>query len=398
MEDYNITGFPSSFVPTGFCYSWSSNPSQSTGAFMRSLGVQLCTNPFDITTFDSVHSSVRDRGGGFDHGLLVIDRGRYADRIPYNAVAQLPSRLPLATEAIVGIHFVNMLAQEPPNNAAVVDSYAAYFEAAAAAPGRVLSRNSAELASQWLHRAYTEVAVRRINRGDGRKLTITINAGRMPSCALPMLGPLILQLTPTAVHTSGEQSAQRHLRQVSMAGDETARPLAVWQQAGHWFLSVQLASEHAELQVTLGDRPSTDDKASIRSWWPVAVSSAHEQSPQPLLLRTTDTMVLHGLTETAGCSCAVATLQLDCTVYGQQSIHVQLGASRSKNSHRFAVSTNNASVRVVNTAPVAVVEGQGTRERVVVRIELSVDGRFANGQRCLVQVSEAVCDTILSRC
>ena len=146
-----------------------------------------------------------------------------------------------------------MLARDHQDNPAVVERYVDYFEQAGAVHGRVLSRNSLELASQWLHHAYTSVTIAN-GDGDGDVAaglvaTISIDCKSLPDEALPLIGPVVFQLVDTSVGPSiadddmvdGIESrpCRRRLTEILVPPRSTCRPVAVWESCGHAFISVE---------------------------------------------------------------------------------------------------------------------------------------------------------------
>jgi hypothetical protein len=410
MRQYQIMGFPETFVPTGFCYSWHADTGRSTGHFMRTQGVKLCTNPFDVTTFSGGKQATRPPiDGGFDHGLLVLDRGRYSDRIPFNAVATVPRQLPPLDCSVCGIHFVNMLALDKQDNASIVKQYTAYFEEAGTVAGRVLSRNSLELASQWLHHAYTSLE---IVGASGSALTVSLDSQRLPQEASPLIGPAVLQLVDTAVvlgNGDDEDTARpsrRRLTEVRVPQGSVLRPVAVWEHCGHSFISVTTIdtsrSNHrsdSSMNMT-SPRPSGTlelafEEASRKrrrktepaKSWPVArlmTTSNHEDCSAssvvlPLVLRSEDTMMLNSITthhseplnEDADSRCADYVV-INCVVYGTQRIDIMLPFRPLKVSEISGQSAHIAlELRSVAAGVIA--------ESYVATVVLKVVGRWVNG-------------------
>ena len=265
----------------------------------RRQGVRLCTNPFDVTTFGT-ETERPPADGGFDHGLLVLDRGVYADRVPYNAVGTVPQKPPAADCSVVGLHFINLLAMDPAENAAAVDLHAEYIEAEAKRPGRIVARNSAELASQWLHHRHTEVRCSDLS-AEG-EVAVHIDMRGVPSEAWPeLVAPLVLQLPV----------GSRRLRCISVAEGDPFVAVAAWEQYGHQFVSVAADGPGAVGQVTLTLEEAGVDGGGVS---PVATRGG---SLAPLLLRTEDTMVLRRVAPISATATAV-----DCVVYGKQAIEV----------------------------------------------------------------------------
>ena len=82
--------FPHSFVPCAFRFYWNNNDAESTGALMHGAGVRYCSTPFSSCCFISGEPEKPD--GGFDHQLVVLDRGQSG--VPWQAFATVQEGLP----------------------------------------------------------------------------------------------------------------------------------------------------------------------------------------------------------------------------------------------------------------------------------------------------------------
>lgn len=407
MRQYQIRGFPETFVPTGFCYSWHADSARSTGHFMHSQGVKLCTNPFDVTTFSGGEQATRPRiDGGFDHGLLVLDRGRYSDRIPFNAVATVPRQLPPLDCSVCGIHFVNMLALDKQDNLDIVKRYTAYFEQAGTVVGRVLSRNSLELASQWLHHAYTSLEI--VGAG-GSATTVSIDSQRLPYEASPLIGPAVLQLVDTALGPCNgddndivDRPCRRRLTDIRIPSGSALRPVAVWEHCGHAFVSVAMTADASvstqrsdsgastvfphpsgTLELAFEEGSRKRRRTGRSNSWPVArLVTSTSSVVLPLVLRSEDTMMFNSITThhseppneepSSGCQKSVL---INCVVYGNQQIDIMLSFRPLKVSEVSGQSAHlTLELRAVAAGVVA--------ESYVATVVVKVVGRWVNGKKC----------------
>ncbi|HHX38605.1 MAG TPA: hypothetical protein GX715_01455 [Armatimonadetes bacterium] len=263
--------FPSSFVPCAFCYYWDDNDAQSTGALMRSAGITRISTPFSSCTFAGGPPLRPD--GGFDHGLLVLDRGNSG--VPYDAYATVPERLP--TTAICGIHWPNVLMPDPARNGESVALWIDYLRRIAAQPDRMLAANTAEAFSQWV---YCRFAALRPH-GAGR---YTLDTSGVPEAArLYAEGP-ILKLPLGA--------GQR----VSDFTGEGVRPIASWESDGFTYLRLRLEEwGQASFTLRLGESPlpsvvidrGTCDVLDLETLSPMALRlRARVYGSQSMRLRT----------------------------------------------------------------------------------------------------------------
>ena len=161
--------FPPSFVPAAFRFYWNNSDPQSTGALMHGLGVRYCSTPFASCCFLSGEPERPD--GGFDHQLIVLDRG--GSGVPWDAFAAVPDELP--TTSICGCHWPNVLMEDPAANEESVAAWVAYLRQIEAAGGWTLGRNMAETVSQWLYHSFATFA------GDG--LCGTLDTAAIPTYA-----------------------------------------------------------------------------------------------------------------------------------------------------------------------------------------------------------------------
>ena len=142
---------PVDFVPCAFhCLLDDADP-QSTGALMAGAGVRYGSTPF--SSLDR-RSALLAADGAVDHGVLLIDRGNSG--VPWYAVDGVPSEVhgtpaagPAAAGSICGIHWPNLLAEDPANNDRAVGHWVDYLRRVDAVPGQYLAGNAREAFAQW---------------------------------------------------------------------------------------------------------------------------------------------------------------------------------------------------------------------------------------------------------
>ena len=208
--------FPPSFVPCAFRFYWSNDDPQSTGALMHGAGVRTCSTPFSTCCFAGREPERSD--GGFDHQLLILDRGDSA--VPWQAFASVPAELP--PTSICGCHWPNVLMENPAANDEAVKLWVGHLRQIDALDGWMLARNTAELASQWLYHSFAEFAA------DGAEATLDI--GPVPSYAkLNRLAENVVIKVPLA---RGEH--------VSAVHSDDCRAVACWENAGFGHVVLRL--------------------------------------------------------------------------------------------------------------------------------------------------------------
>jgi hypothetical protein len=113
--------FPPSFVPCAFRYYWDNADPDSTGALMKATGVRFCSTPFSCCCFAGGPPERPD--GGFDHGLIVLDRGNSG--VPWDVYSTVPKTLPATS--ICGVHWPNVLMPDPTRNRESVGMWVEYL-------------------------------------------------------------------------------------------------------------------------------------------------------------------------------------------------------------------------------------------------------------------------------
>lgn len=161
--------FPRSFVPCAFRFYWDSDDPESTGALVASAGVRYASTPYSTCTFAADHPERPD--GGFEHGILVLDRG--SSGIPWHVWDTIPDHPPKTP--ICGIHWPNLLTPDPQDNGQAVERWQRYLTTLSQQADVLLARNMGETCSQWVHVNYTSLH----EKGD----TWHLDASNVPSVA-----------------------------------------------------------------------------------------------------------------------------------------------------------------------------------------------------------------------
>ncbi|UCH09308.1 MAG: hypothetical protein JSU61_08690 [Fidelibacterota bacterium] len=179
----NGQSFPESFVPCAYAYYWNPEGSYSTGKLMRDYGVKYAN-----TDFNSIMESnpPLEFGGGFDHGLLVVNRYQYGNN--WYELAAVPSE-PIETfeTDIIESHWPNWLASDDFLQPALNQRWIDFFRAVQAERDRYLAKNTEQFSSQWLYFRYTTVE-------EARPGEVAIDNTAMPDEAYQedFLGNLVL--------------------------------------------------------------------------------------------------------------------------------------------------------------------------------------------------------------
>lgn len=146
--------FPESFAPSAYSFHWNPAGSFSTGSLLKEQGARYANALFDyIPELDSPKGG---SNGGFDHGLLAVNRINYGS--PWDSLNALPT-IPLKQQKsdIIESHWPNWLAEEGTKQEDVNKRWVDYYRDVQTSTDRYLAKNSEQFYSQWLYKQYTQV-------------------------------------------------------------------------------------------------------------------------------------------------------------------------------------------------------------------------------------------------
>jgi hypothetical protein len=172
MAQYNITpenghSFPESFISYGFY--WNPDGPYSLGKVLSDNGVKYASTHFSI--IDHLDIPPR-RSGGFDHGVLLLDRVNHGNS--WYEYASLPNADPDELQTIVvETHWANWLAPDDFLQPALNKKWVQYMKSIQAHPETYLAKNTEQLYSQWLYKE--NVVVSEESNG-----SVLIDASQMP--------------------------------------------------------------------------------------------------------------------------------------------------------------------------------------------------------------------------
>lgn len=156
MAQYSITpeqghSFPESFI--AYAFYWNPDGPYSLGKVLGEAGVKYANTHF--TTIEHLNPPPL-KSGGFDHGVLVLDRVNHGN--PWYAYASLPIAAPEELQTVVvETHWANWLAQDDFLQPELNRRWIRYMQCIQALPDTYLAKNTEQLYSQWLYREYTTV-------------------------------------------------------------------------------------------------------------------------------------------------------------------------------------------------------------------------------------------------
>lgn len=163
--------FPKSFVPCAYGYYWNPSGDYSLGKLLAENGVKYANTLF--AEIGELNPPSGDNGGGFDHGVHVVNRLNYGNE--WFAYASLPT-VPIQdqTSDMAETHWANWLASDPADQLSVTARFIEYYRGVQRSANRYAAKNTAQFHSQWLYCQFALVDI----LPDG---TVRIDNTRMPA-------------------------------------------------------------------------------------------------------------------------------------------------------------------------------------------------------------------------
>ena len=154
LSEENGQSFPESFVPCAYGYYWNPEGEYSLGKVLSDNGIKYANTQFDYIS--ELNPPREANGGGFDHGVLVVDRLNYGNE--WFRLAALPT-VPVSEQKsdIIETHFPNWLAQDDFLQPQVTKKFTDYYKMVQKMPDRVVAKNTEQFYSQWLYKKYTKI-------------------------------------------------------------------------------------------------------------------------------------------------------------------------------------------------------------------------------------------------
>jgi hypothetical protein len=159
MAQYDLTpenghSFPESFCPPSYSFYWNPNGDYSLGKILAKNGVKYANT--DFAEIPELNPPKGKNGGGFDHGVHVVNRINYG-----NEWWRL-STLPLVSvenqeSDMIETHWANWLAQDEFLQQKVNDQFIAYYRKIQQSAERYVAKNTEQFHSQWLYKKFTKV-------------------------------------------------------------------------------------------------------------------------------------------------------------------------------------------------------------------------------------------------
>jgi hypothetical protein len=200
MAQYGLSpekghSFPESFVPCAYSYYWNPEGEYSLGSVLNKNGVKYANTLFSYV--EELNPPKDANGGGFDHGVHVINRINYGNE--WWRLGALPT-VPLDSQQtdFIETHWPNWLAQDSFLQPTVTQKFIEYYQMVQASPNRYIAKNTEQLHSQWLYNKYTKVT-------ENKSGTVEIDNTGMPNEVYTnnLLGNMVLKIKlPSGLHVT----------------------------------------------------------------------------------------------------------------------------------------------------------------------------------------------------
>jgi hypothetical protein len=154
MSEKEGHSFPVSFAACAYSYYWNPEGDYSLGKLLNENGVKYGNTSFSY--IEELNPPKEQNGGGFDHGVHVLDRINYGNEwFGYGAIPTVS--LDNQVTDIIESHFVNWLAQDNAVQSQVTQRWISYYHEVQRNRNRYIAKNTEQLHSQWLYKKYTSI-------------------------------------------------------------------------------------------------------------------------------------------------------------------------------------------------------------------------------------------------
>lgn len=159
MAQYGFTprnghSFPESFVACAYGYYWNPDGDYSLGKVLSEAGIKYANT--DFGQIPELEPPQEVNGGGFDHGVHVINRMNYGNH--YYDLNSLPVVPPeMQGTDIIESHWANWLSSDDVFQPEVTARFIDYYRIFQRLSNRYLAKNTEQLHSQWLYKKYTRI-------------------------------------------------------------------------------------------------------------------------------------------------------------------------------------------------------------------------------------------------
>jgi hypothetical protein len=153
LEQHQLGAFPTSFVPCAFKHRFDQS-SFGLSSILKSFGVAFLSTPFR-----EMHNAehVQHQSFGFENDVFTVDRGH--DLIKWNELSAGPQEL--LTGPVCGMHWPNILHDDPERNEEIVALWVAYLKQYNSALGWTIASDTRTFVTQLQYKEGTKVQITR---------------------------------------------------------------------------------------------------------------------------------------------------------------------------------------------------------------------------------------------
>lgn len=226
LNQHDLGGFPSSFVPCAFLHRFHAAQSQDEGlaTLLKAPGVSFISTPFS-TMFGAEEANLGtpDAAYGIDAGVLTVDRGR--DLLRWYDIGMRPQGE--LDGPICGMHWPNILHHDPDRNCEVVAAWVELLRKTSGRLDRILAPDTAWFVNQMAH--YAQISCRQ--KDDRMELDCTRlrplpGQERGMAFAIKVSSPVALEFTALnlTIDSIDLVRSSRNLGYTIMAQIQSSRP------------------------------------------------------------------------------------------------------------------------------------------------------------------------------
>jgi hypothetical protein len=154
IDQNQLGSFPTSFVPTAFLHGFGlTGPHKvSMAQVLKKRGINYINTPFN-NMYNA--EGAQFELFGIDSGVITVDRGE--DLLNWDAFGGKPSGE--ITGPTCGLHWPNMLHEDPERNSEIVDAWVNLLKPYNDKPETLLARDSSSFRNQLVHYVCTKVQI-----------------------------------------------------------------------------------------------------------------------------------------------------------------------------------------------------------------------------------------------
>ena len=154
MQQNSLGNFPTSFVPCAFRYCFADDENGLL-PLLKSRGINYISSPFDC--MDTKAYKPQFKHFGIDREVITVDRDY--NKMPWYIIDADPDTMDLDNKVICGLHWPNILNENPDKNSETISRWVKYFKSLAKDFKRILSENTAAHRAQLIYNELVELDI-----------------------------------------------------------------------------------------------------------------------------------------------------------------------------------------------------------------------------------------------